>query len=177
MTPRSANGTPESPQPLEGIKVLDLTHYIAGPFCTKLLADYGADVIKVERPGVGDIGRRLMPYAESDPHPEKGAYFLYLNTNKRGVTLNLQTDSGVYMLQGLVKWADVLVENFMPRVLPSLGLSYAELREINPRLVYVSISNFGQTGPYRDYEAEDLIAYAMSGLQSLLGPHDRPPLK
>ena len=114
-------------QALEGIKILDLTHYIAGPFCTKLLADYGADVIKVEKPGGGDMARRMGPFPEDIPNPEKSGLFLYLNTNKKGITLNLKTETGVEIFRNLVKETDVLVENFSPRVMPGLGLGYQEL--------------------------------------------------
>ena len=105
-------------QVLSDIKVIDLTWYIAGPYCTKLLADYGADVIKVERPGEGDPARRLGPFLNDEPHPEKSGLFLHLNTNKRGITLNLQSDTGKRIFKDLVKDADILVESFSPRVMP-----------------------------------------------------------
>ena len=127
---------------LAGIKVLDLTHYITGPYCTKLLADYGAEVTKVERTGTGDGARRMGPFFKDDPHPEKSGLFLYLNTNKLGVTLNLKSETGIKIFKELLKDADILVENFSPRVMPSLGLSYENLERINPNLVMTSISNF-----------------------------------
>ena len=130
---------------LEGVKVLDLTHHVAGPWCAKLLADYGADVLKVERPE-GDPARRMGPFFHDEVDAEKSLLFHYLNTNKRGVTLNLKTRRGCGMVKELAADADILVENFSPRVMPSLGLDYETLREINPALVMVSISNFGQTG-------------------------------
>ena len=136
-------------QALEGVTVLDLTHYIAGPHCTKLLADYGADVIKVERTGGGDPARHLGPFYEDDPHHEKSGLFLHLNTNKRSVTLNLKVTSGQFILKELVKEADILVDNFSPRVMPGWGLDYPVLSKINPMLVMTSISNFGQTGPIK----------------------------
>src|SRR3990172_4517168 len=129
---------------LEGLKVLDLGHYIAGPWCSRMLADLGADVIKVERPDGGDPARRYGPFPDDIPHPEKSGLFLFLNINKRGVTLNLKADSGKAIFRELVEWADVLVENFSPMTLPSLGLSYEELSKWNPRLVMTSITNFGQ---------------------------------
>ena len=132
---------------LEGINVLDLTHHIAGPYCTKLLADFGAAVIKVERPGSGDPTRRHGPFAEDDPHPEKSLPFLYLNTSKRSVTLDLKTGDGRKILKELIRDTNILVENFRPTLLPSVGLDYEELRRVNPSLVMVSISNFGQSGP------------------------------
>ena len=164
-------------QPLSDVKVLDLTWYIAGPYCTKLLADYGADVIKVERPGTGDPARRMGPFLGDDPNPEKSGLFLHLNTNKRGITLNLKTNTGKKILKELVKDADILMENFSPRVMPSLGLAYEELEKINPRLVMTSISNFGQTGPYRDFKASDLILYGMGGSMYCNGVPERYPLK
>ena len=136
---------------LSGYKVLDVTHYIAGPYSTKLLAGYGAEVIKVEKPGTGDGARRLGSFVGDDPHIEKSELFLFLNTGKKSITLNLKTPIGVDIFKRLVKEADVVVENFEPPVMPSLGLGYDTLSEVNPRLVMTSISNFGQSGPYRDY--------------------------
>ena len=109
---------------LKSVKVIDLTQNIAGPYCTKLLADYGADVIKVERPDGGDPARRMGPFPEHEPHPEKSGIFLYLNTNKRGVTLDIKSQVGRNALLRLVKDADVLVESYSPRVMESLGLDY-----------------------------------------------------
>src|SRR5215208_4314530 len=111
-----------TPTALEGVRILDLTHYIAGPYCTKLLADYGAEVIKVERPGLGDGARRLGPFPGDEPHPEKSGLFLHLNTNKYGVTLELKSATGVDLFRRLVADCDVVVESFAPRVMPSLGL-------------------------------------------------------
>ena len=162
---------------LEGIKVLDLTHHIAGPYCTKLLADFGAEVIKIERPGSGDPARRMGPFFQDEPHPDKSIPFLYLNTNKLSVSLDLKSETGRRILKHLVRQADLIVENFSPRVLPSLGLDYQSLREGNPRLVMVSISNFGQTGPYRDYAAADIVEYALGGLMYIFGSNHREPLK
>ena len=162
---------------LEGIKVLDLTHHIAGPYCTKLLADFGAEVIKVEKPGSGDPARRIGPFVQDQPHLEKSLVYLYLNTSKRSVTLNLKSATGRHIIKQLVQEADIVVENFSPRVLPSLGLGFDDLKAVNPRLVMVSISNFGQTGPYRDYKATDIVEYALGGLMYILGSNDREPLK
>jgi crotonobetainyl-CoA:carnitine CoA-transferase CaiB-like acyl-CoA transferase len=163
-------------QALSDVRVLDLTHHISGPYCTKLLADNGAAVIKVERPG-GDPARMMGPFLGDDPHPEKSGLFLHLNTSKRGVTLNLKTEAGKKILRELLNGVDILVENFAPRVMPSLGLSYEELEELNPRLVMTSISNFGQTGPYRDFKASELILYGMGGAMNETGMLDRYPLK
>ena len=161
---------------LEGVKVLDLTHHISGPYCTKLLADFGADVLKVERPG-GDPARRMAPFYHDEIDPEKSLVFAYLNTNKKSVTLNLKSEKGIQILRSLIQESDVLVENFSPRVMVSLGLDYASLQKINPSLVMTSISNFGQTGPYRDYKASDIVEYAMGGLMYISGAYDREPLK
>ena len=161
---------------LQGVRVLDLTHHVAGPYCAKLLADFGADVVKIERPG-GDSARSLPPFADDDPHPERSLLFAYLNTNKKSVTLNLKTPTGRALFNRLLADADILVENFSPRVMPSLGLDYDALSLINPALVMVSISNFGQTGPYRDYKASDIVHYALGGLMYIFGSADREPLK
>lgn len=166
----------QSPRALEGVKVLDLTHHIAGPYCTKLLADFGADVLKVERPG-GDPARRLPPFFHDQPDPERSLVFGYLNTNKKGLTLDLKSSTGREILRSLARDSDVVVENFSPRVMPSLGLSFDALRQENQALVLVSISNFGQTGPYRDYRAADIVEYALGGLMYIFGAYDREPLK
>jgi CoA:oxalate CoA-transferase len=160
---------------LEGIRILDLTHFIAGPYATKLLAEYGAEVIKVEKP-CGDPARQLSPFFHDDPGPEKSGAFLYLNTGKKGITLNLKTDTGRQILRELVRKVDVLVENFEPRVMPSLGLDFDSLKNLAPNLIRVSISNFGQTGPYRDYKASELIIFALSGWMQSVGEANRKPL-
>lgn len=164
-------------QALSDVKVLDLTHYIAGPYCTKLLADYGADVIKVERPGVGDGARGLGPFYRDESHPERSGLFLHLNTNKKGVTLNLKSETGKKIFKELVKNVDIVVENFSPHVMPELGLDYKILKEVNPKLVMTSISNFGQTGPYRDFKASDIILFGMGGDMHGSGLPDREPVK
>ncbi len=162
---------------LTGTKVLDLTHHIAGPFCTKLLADHGADVLKIEQPPGGDPTRHMPPFLKDEPHPEKSGRFLYLNTGKRSVTLNLKTADGKHILKELVRDVDILVESFSPRVMPSLGMSYEVLRDINPRLIMTSISNFGQTGPYRDYKMTEIVLYAMALTMNGTGMADREPQK
>ena len=162
---------------LSGLRVLDVSHYISGPYCTKLLAGLGAEVIKIERPGDGDGARRLGPFPNDEPHPEKSGLFLYLNTNKKGIGLNLKTEMGRSIFKELVKSSDIVIENFEPRVMPSLGLSYDELSQVNPRLIMASISNFGQTGPYRDYRAEEIVVYAMGGLMHITGEPDQEPVK
>ena len=164
-------------QPLSDLRVIDLSHGIAGPYGTKLLADFGADVIKVERPGSGDYARRMGPFPGDISHPEKSGLFLFLNTNKRGITLDLKTAEGTDALKELVKGADILVESFKPGVMARLGLDYDTLSKINPNLVMTSVSNFGQTGPYRDYLASELVLYAMGGNMIGSGLPDHYPLK
>jgi len=164
-------------QALSDVKVLDLTHHVAGPYCTKLLADYGADVIKVERPGQGDPTRRFGPFPGDSPEPEKSGLFLHLNTNKRGISLNLKSAAGQMIVKELVREVDILVENFRPGVMAQLGLDYQTLTQINPRLVMTSISNFGQTGPYRDFKAADIVEYALGGPMYSTGIPEREPLK
>ncbi|MCY4577650.1 MAG: CoA transferase [Chloroflexi bacterium] len=161
---------------LEGLKVLDLTHYVAGPYATRLMAAQGAEVIKVERPGVGDPSRRIGPYPDEVPHREKSALFLYLNTGKKSVTLNLKNEASKPILHHLLEWADVLVENFRPAVIERLGLDYDSVAAVNSGLVMTSISNFGQTGPYRDYGAREINLYAMGGLMYITGDPEREPL-
>ena len=161
---------------LAGVKIIDLTHHIAGPYATKLLADFGADVLKIERPG-GDPARRLPPFYHDEPDAEKSLPFLYLNTNKRSVILNLKSETGRAILWDLLTDADALVENFAPGVMASLGLDEDTLRAHNPRLVAASVSNFGQTGPWRDYRATDMVEYALGGLMYIFGAYDREPLK
>jgi crotonobetainyl-CoA:carnitine CoA-transferase CaiB-like acyl-CoA transferase len=171
----TAEGSLMRAQALEGYKVLDLSWHISGPYCTKLLAELGAEVIKIEKPD-GDPARNIPPFAADDPHPEKSLLFLYLNTGKKSVTLNLKTAKGKEILKGLVREADILVENFAPRVMPGLGLDFETLADINTGLIMTSISNFGQTGPYRDYLASDITTIAMGGLMHTTGEPDREPL-
>ena len=166
-----------SNQALSGIKVLDVGHYIAGPYCTKLLADFGAEVIKVERPDGGDPSRKLGPFPNDKPCDEASAYFLYLNNNKKSITLNLKTDTGVKIFKELVKKTDILVESFSPKVMPKLGLSYSKLKKINRGLIMTSISNFGQTGPYKDYKASDLVVQSLGGWVWARGEPAREPVR
>ena len=162
--------------PLDDVRVIDLTHTSAGPFCTRILADYGADVIKIERPG-GDPARQLPPFPDDEPHPERSGTFLFLNTNKRSVVLDLKSDEGRETLLRLAAGADVVVENFKPGTMDRLGIGYDVLRGVNPRIVLTSISNFGQDGPYRDYEAIDLTLFGMGGAMYAQGDVDHEPLK
>ena len=156
-------------QALSGLKVLEYGEFVAAPYCGKLLADLGADVIKVEKPGTGDHARENGPFPQDKPDIEKSGLFLYLNTNKRGVTLDLKKAAGRKVFQELVKWADVLIENNPRQDLLKLGLDYETLRQINPKLVVTSITYFGHTGPYRDYKGCDLIANHTS-VEAVLNP-------
>ena len=149
---------------------------MSGPYATRLMAAQGAEVIKVERPGTGDPSRRIGPFPDDVPHSEKSALFLYLNTSKKSVTLNLKSGASKPIMRHLLEWADVLVENFRPAVTERLGLDYASIAAINPGLVMTSISNFGQTGPYRDYGAREINLYAMGGLMYITGDPEREPL-
>ncbi len=159
--------------PLEGVVVLDCTQIMAGPFCTLLLADMGADVIKVENPNGGDDTRRMGPPFING----WSAAFLAINRNKRSLALNLRSEEGRGVFKALVERADVVVENFRPGAMERLGLGYEGLKNIKPSLIYCSISGFGQTGPYRERGGFDLVAQGMSGLMSVTGTPGGPPVK
>jgi crotonobetainyl-CoA:carnitine CoA-transferase CaiB-like acyl-CoA transferase len=159
--------------PLDGIRVLDASRVLAGPFCGQLLADLGADVIKVERPGSGDDTRTWGP-------PFAGplsAYFLSCNRNKRAITLDLGQAGGIKLFHGLVQKSDILLENFRPASADKLGLGPIKLHTINPRLIICSISGFGRTGPLRELPGYDFAIQALSGLMSITGPVEGPPCK
>jgi crotonobetainyl-CoA:carnitine CoA-transferase CaiB-like acyl-CoA transferase len=162
---------------LEDIKVLELTGGLSGAFCAKLLADQGANTIKVEPPGWGDPARQEPPFIDAVPHPDRGTLFLAFNTNKRGLTLDIEQAAGRDLFLRLVQRADVLVESHPPGILENLGLGYPALREANPGLILTSITYFGQTGPYRKYRGSDLVAQALGGyLYAVTGSADRPPM-
>jgi crotonobetainyl-CoA:carnitine CoA-transferase CaiB-like acyl-CoA transferase len=156
-------------------RVLDLTDE-KGLLCGKLLADLGADVIKIERPG-GDPARRIGPFYHDEVHPEKSLFWFSYNTNKRGVTLDIEADEGRALFRGLVKTADFVIESFDPDYLTGLGLGYAELEKINPAVIMVSITPFGQTGPYSRYRSADIVTWALGGRMYPLGDADRPPVR
>jgi crotonobetainyl-CoA:carnitine CoA-transferase CaiB-like acyl-CoA transferase len=149
---------------LEGLTVLDLTRVLAGPFCTMMLADMGANVIKIEAVGKGADERQLGPFQNGE-----SAYFMNLNRNKKGITLNLKSPKGKEIFKGLVKNADVVIENYRPGTMDKLGLGYDVLREVNPCIIYAAVSGFGQYGPYTKRPGYDIIAQAMSGLMSTTG--------
>jgi CoA:oxalate CoA-transferase len=150
-------------QALSGAKVLEYCSFVSGPYCAKLIADLGAEVIKIEEPGTGDIARYRSPFPDNIPDTECSGLFLYLNTNKLGITLNLESNAGKKFFTQLVKNADVLIEDTTPGTLEDLGLDYSVLKEVNPSLVMTSITPYGQTGPYRGYKAHHLNIYHSSG--------------
>ncbi|HXG16660.1 MAG TPA: CaiB/BaiF CoA-transferase family protein [Calidithermus sp.] len=159
-------------RPLTGVRVLDLTRVLAGPFCTQTLADMGAEVIKIEEPGKGDDTRRWPPFVGGE-----ATYFLSVNRGKQSVTVNLKAAEGVDLVRRLAARSDVLVENFRPGTMDRLGLGYRALRRVNPRLVYCSISGFGESGPEAHRAGYDLIVQGESGIMDLTGFPDGPPVK
>ena len=165
------------PQALSDIRILDFTHSIAGPYCTKMLADYGAEVLKVERPRAGDMARKSGPFPDDEPHPEKSGLFLHLNTNKRGITIELKSVAGQQIVRQLVGEVDVVVESFRPGVMEQFGLDYESLRLMNREVVMTSISNFGQTGPYQEFKGSEIAFYGMGGEMFTTGISEREPLK
>ncbi len=167
---------PQGASALSHLTVVDLTRHVAGPYCTKLLAGFGATVIKIERPGAGDPMRAVGPFYENEEGLERGVPFAWLNTGKRSVAIDLETESGRRALLDLARGADLLVESFPPRAMPSLRLGWQELREVNARLVMTSISNFGATGPRRDHRAAEITLQAAAGQMSLTGSPRREPL-
>jgi crotonobetainyl-CoA:carnitine CoA-transferase CaiB-like acyl-CoA transferase len=165
---------------LEGIRVLDLTRIYAGPYCSMLFADMGAEVIKIEPPE-GELIRDNPPMVEQGkggPHDRsRSGYFLTLNRNKYGITLNLKHPKALKIFKDLVKMSDIVLENYAPGVMKRLGIDYPVLKKINPRIILCSISGFGQTGPYSERMAFDVISQAMSGLMSITGHPDNPPTR
>ena len=158
---------------LQGLKVLDLTRVLAGPYTAMMLADMGAEVLKIEQPGGGDDSRRSPPIIEGG----ESAYFINLNRNKKGITLNLKSDKGKEIFRKLVSQYDVVIENYRPGVMDKLGLGYEELKAINPGIIYAAISGFGHYGPYSQRAGYDIIAQAMSGLMSTTGWPDGSPTR
>ncbi|NOQ87119.1 MAG: CoA transferase [Deltaproteobacteria bacterium] len=158
---------------LEGIKVLDLSRALAGPYCTMMLADMGAEVIKIEMPGRGDDSRSWgPPFVEGE-----SAYFMSINRNKKSITLNMKSDKSTEIVHKLIKQSDVLVENFRPGAMERLGLGYEQVKAMNPRIIYCSISGFGQDGPYRMLPGFDQVLQGMGGLMSITGELGGPPIK
>ncbi|WP_153722859.1 CaiB/BaiF CoA transferase family protein [Sporosarcina cascadiensis] len=159
-------------QPLEGIKVLDFSRVLAGPYCTMMLSDMGAEVIKIERPELGDDTRHFGPFQNGE-----SGYFMFLNRGKKSIEMNLKDPDDRESLMELIKDADVIVENFRPGVMENLGLGYETLKEVNEGLIYCSISGFGQYGPLKKRPAYDLVAQAMGGIASITGHPDNPPTR
>ena len=164
------------PQPLDGLRVLELGMFVSAPFCGKLLAGYGAEVIKVEPPG-GDISRAHGPFKDGVPNPETSALFLYLNTGKKSVELDLRTPAGADAFYRLAAGCDVVIENFRPSDLRALGVTYERLKAVNPRITLVSITAYGQDGPYAEYRSNNLIAFAMGGQMFITGTPEGGPVK
>ena len=158
--------------PLAGLRVLDLTHMLAGPYCTWLLGSLGAEITKVEMPGGGDFARGIAPFAGGE-----SVYFMSVNRNKRSMTLNLKRPGGRAALLRLAQRADVMVENNRPGVMRRLGLDYEAVARVNPHVIYASISGFGQTGPYQSRPAFDTVVQAMSGMMSITGEEHGPPAR
>ncbi|MEK3953427.1 MULTISPECIES: CaiB/BaiF CoA transferase family protein [Psychrobacillus] len=159
-------------QALNGMKVVDLSQVLAGPYCTMVLADMGADVIKVEKFPNGDDTRSMGPYIN-----EESYMYMMVNRNKRGICLNLKTDKGLEVLYKLIKEADVFIENYRPGVTKKLGIDYDTLKALNPALIYCSISGYGQTGPYKDKGGYDIMAQGLSGLIDMTGEKNGKPVK
>ncbi len=157
-----------------GVKILDLTQGIAGPYCTKLFGSFGAEVIKVEMPDKGDITRRMGPFPNDEYDLEKSGTFFYLNTHKKSITLNVKSQKGIEILERILKTTDVFVESDPPGTLQKLGLSKKKLRHINPRMIVTSLSAFGKTGPYRNYRANNLTLSALGGTMYPMRPGTKP---
>lgn len=166
-------------RPLSGIRVIGLEQYMSAPYCTMLLADAGAEVIKIERPGSGDPRRHIPPFAEGEDGTKKAGGFMGYNRNKKSLALNMRSDDGKQVLRDLVAASDVVVENLRPGAMTKMGLDYETLSQVNPRLVYAAISGFGRLegyeGPYGKRPAFDIVAEAMSGVMHLVGFEDKPP--
>ena len=161
---------------LSGLKVLEYADFIAGPYCGKLLADLGAEVIKVEKPDIGDDSRRHGPFPQDIPHPEKSGLFLYLNANKLGITLDVETGTGANILKELLRETDIFIEDKPPATTERLGLSYPNIRKVNPHAIMVSLTPFGQSGPYRDYKGHAINCSALGGQSVCAGEPGREPL-
>lgn len=162
---------------LENLTILDLTRVLAGPFCTMMLADMGAKVIKIEIPSGGDDTREYPPFRLNKNGERESVYFANINRNKKGITLNLKSEEGKHLFRELVKKADIVVENYRPGVMDKLGLGYDELRKINPQIIYGSVSGFGNTGPYRLRPGYDILAQAMGGMMAITGVPGGPPTR
>jgi len=159
-------------KPLEGIKVLDLTRVLAGPYCTMVLANLGAEIIKIERPGTGDDSRDFGPFVNGE-----SIYFISINRGKKSIAIDLKSEEGKELLMDLVKEVDILAENFRPGTMEKLGLGYDKLKEVNPRLIYAAMSGFGHSGPYSKRAAYDMIVQGMGGIMSITGQPGGEPTR
>ncbi|NBJ17065.1 MAG: CoA transferase [Dehalobacter sp. 4CP] len=159
-------------KPLEGIRVLDLSRVLAGPYCTMLLADMGAEIVKIERPGEGDDARAFSPFIG-----EESAYFMSINRGKKSVVLDFKKEEDMKIFWELIKESDIIVENFRPGTMEKLGMGYEDIKLANPKIIYAGISGFGHTGPYSKRAAYDMLAQAMSGLMSITGEPGGPPVR
>ncbi len=167
-------------RPLEGLRVLDISRALAGPYCTMMLGDLGADVLKVERPGRGDESRGWGPPFVGEPYgpyPGESAYYMAINRSKRGLTVNLKSAAGQEIIKQLAAVSDVLVENYRTGTLDKMGLGYEDMQALNPRLVYCSISGYGRTGPYARRPGYDFIIQAEGGIMGITGPVEGPPYR
>ncbi len=160
------------PKPLENIKVLDLTRVLAGPFCTMILSDLGAEVIKVEIPEKGDDSRHFGPFKNGN-----SLYFLSVNRGKKSISLNLKSEKGKKIFMDLIKDFDIVIENYRPGTMEKLGIGYETIKKINPKIIYAAASGFGHTGPDSRKPAYDILAQAMGGLMSITGWLDTPPTR
>ena len=161
---------------LSSLKIVEVGEMVSAPYCSKLFADMGADVIKIERPGAGDRSRTRGPFPGDKPNPETSGLFLYLNTNKRGVTLDITQPDGFEIFEKLVASADILIHNVAPPDMDRIGLSYDRMHRVNPKLIMTSILPFGLTGPYRNYRAEDLTIWCAGGVCVLNGGGPEHPV-
>ena len=162
---------------LDDVKILELSNIVGGSFLAKLLADQGAQVIKVEKPREGDAARHEPPFLGGVPDPEKSSLFLAFNTNKRGVTLDLENAAGREIFLKLVKNVDIVIESFEPGYLDQLGIGYEAIRSVNPKVILTSLTYFGQTGPYAHYHGDEMVMEAMGGyLYAVTGTYDKPPM-
>ena len=159
-------------RPLDGVKVIDFTRVYAGPYCTMMLADLGAEVIKIEKQGTGDDTHDFQPVKDGE-----SGYFTYLNRNKKSLSLDLKAKESIEIVKELATWADIVVENFSPGVVDRLGVGYDDLQAVNPRIIYGSISGFGQSGPYSKKPAYDLVCQAMGGYMTITGEAEGKPYK
>ncbi len=159
--------------PLSGVRILDLTLIMAGPYCTLILGDLGAEVIKIERPGIGESSREMPSFSFEG----EGAYFIAMNRNKKSMTLDLKTEKGKQIFHELAKKSDVVIDNYRPGAVKKLGVDYDTLKKMNPRIICCSISGYGQTGPFKDRPAFDLVIQARGGIMSYTGEPGQMPVR